>query len=133
MKNNELTEVKAATPSLEGLPQEVIEYVHGLVAENAGMASQLRECRQALDALITNKPTLAGLLCGSTTLGNLKASLYQFRKESTNLDRSHTEAYICGLQAQGIDKWIESRDGRWNGTTKEAEEFAVNLRAGRKG
>ena len=36
MKNNELTEVKPVMPSLEGLPQEVIEYVHGLVAENAG-------------------------------------------------------------------------------------------------
>lgn len=39
MKNNELTEVKAAMPSLEGLPQEVIEYVHGLVAENAVLKS----------------------------------------------------------------------------------------------
>ncbi|MBB6114228.1 hypothetical protein F4826_001106 [Rahnella inusitata] len=35
MKNKELTEVKAVMPSLEGLPQEVIEYVRGLLAENA--------------------------------------------------------------------------------------------------
>lgn len=42
MKNNELTEVKPVMPSLEGLPQEVIEYVHGLVAENAAL-SKLKE------------------------------------------------------------------------------------------
>lgn len=35
MNNNELTEVKAVMPSLEGLPQEVIEYVRGLLAKNA--------------------------------------------------------------------------------------------------
>ena len=41
----------------------------------------LRECRAALDSLIQQKPTLAGLLCGSTTLGNLKASLYDYRPQ----------------------------------------------------
>ncbi len=101
-----------------------------LAAEKAGMISHLRECRKALVDLITNKPALAGLLCGSTTLGNLMASLYEFRDGSTNSDKENTDAYVCGLQAQGIDKWIESRDGRWNGTTKEAEDFAAKLRAG---
>lgn len=38
MKNNELTEVKPVMPSLEELPQEVIEYVHGLVAERDALA-----------------------------------------------------------------------------------------------
>ena len=42
-------------------------------------AALLRECRFALDVLITKKPTLAGLVCGSTTLGNLRASLYDYR------------------------------------------------------
>jgi hypothetical protein len=40
MKNNELTEVKAAMPSLEGLPQEVIEYVQGLVAERDALVAE---------------------------------------------------------------------------------------------
>lgn len=40
----------------------------------------LRECRFALDELISKKPTLGGLLCGSTTLGNLRAELYKFRE-----------------------------------------------------
>jgi hypothetical protein len=44
-------------------------------------ASLLRECRAALDSLIAQKPTLAGLLCGSTTLGNLKAELHAYRPQ----------------------------------------------------
>jgi len=44
-------------------------------------ASLLRECRTALDSLLHQKPTLAGLQCGSTTLGNLRASLYEHRPQ----------------------------------------------------
>lgn len=44
-------------------------------------AALLRECRAALDSLIAQKPTLAGLLCGSTTLGNLKAELGAYRPQ----------------------------------------------------
>ena len=44
-------------------------------------ASLLRECRAALDSLIAQKPTLAGLVCGSTTLGNLKAELGAYRPQ----------------------------------------------------
>jgi len=44
-------------------------------------ASLLRECRAALDSLIAQKPTLAGLVCGSTTLGNLKAELHAYRPQ----------------------------------------------------
>ena len=44
-------------------------------------AALLRECRAAIDSLITQKPTLAGLVCGSTTLGNLRASLYDYRPQ----------------------------------------------------
>ena len=41
----------------------------------------LRECRLAIDSLIAQKPGLAGVLCGSTTLGNLRASLYDYRPQ----------------------------------------------------
>lgn len=32
------------------------------------------------------------------------------------------------LRAEGIEQWIASRNGRWNGTTVEAQEFALQLR-----
>lgn len=44
-------------------------------------ASLLRECRSAFDDLLRKKPMLAGLVCGSTTLGNLRAMLHEFRPQ----------------------------------------------------
>ncbi|MGH8810380.1 MAG: hypothetical protein ACREXO_00155 [Advenella sp.] len=123
MKNNELIEVKPVMPSLEGLPQEVIEYVHGLVAENA----------RAVDAVtVFSKVTeeITEIICDE--IGHEKvAEILGAFNDLGNMP--NTDAAIAEINAQGIDKWVESRKGRWNGTTKEAEEFAANLRAGRKG
>lgn len=41
-----------------------------------------------------------------------------------------TDAFLAEVRASGIDQWIASRDGRWNGTTAEAERFAAQLRKG---
>ena len=48
----------------------------GLMNEQATL---LRECRAALDVLLVNKPMLSGMKCGSTTLGNLRAQLHEYR------------------------------------------------------
>ncbi|WP_436875832.1 hypothetical protein [Siccibacter turicensis] len=42
-------------------------------------------------------------------------------------------AFIAEQRAQGIEQWIASRNGAWNGTTKEAEKFAAQLRNEVKG
>lgn len=44
-------------------------------------AALLRECRAALDDLLTKKPMLAGMSAGYTTLGNLRAMLYDYRPQ----------------------------------------------------
>jgi hypothetical protein len=44
-------------------------------------AKLLRECRTALDDLLKQKPALAGLVCGYTTLGNLRACLGAYRPQ----------------------------------------------------
>ena len=49
-------------------------------------AALLRECRFALDELLKKKPSMAGLLCGSTTLGNLKVELYDYRRAAREDD-----------------------------------------------
>ncbi|MEG6207947.1 hypothetical protein UXO29_17700 [Enterobacter hormaechei] len=41
-----------------------------------------------------------------------------------------TDALLAEVRASGIDQWIASRNGRWNGTTEEAERFAAQLRKG---
>lgn len=39
-----------------------------------------------------------------------------------------TSSAIAAMRAEGIEQWISSRNGAWNGTTKQAEEFARQLR-----
>jgi hypothetical protein len=68
------------------MPENYVPTMDDAVAAVDGVlmneqAALLRECRAALDSLIELKPALAGLHCGSTTLGNLKASLYEYRPQ----------------------------------------------------
>ncbi|HCT5600646.1 TPA: hypothetical protein OT144_004599 [Klebsiella oxytoca] len=41
-----------------------------------------------------------------------------------------TDAYLAGIKADGVEEWVSSRSGRWNGTTEEALKFAKQLREG---
>lgn len=41
-----------------------------------------------------------------------------------------TDAFLAEVRASGIDAWIESLGDKWNGTTKDAERFATQLRKG---
>ena len=44
-----------------------------------GQAALLGDCRKALDALLAKRPILGALNYGTTTLGNLRAELYEYR------------------------------------------------------
>ena len=44
-------------------------------------AALLRECRMALDHLLRDKPMLAAKVCGTTSLGNLRAMLHEYRPQ----------------------------------------------------
>ncbi len=57
--------------------QDAIEAGNGVLLNE--QAALLRELRLALDDLLNKKPELAGLLCGTTTLGNHRATLYDYR------------------------------------------------------
>ncbi|CFR00991.1 hypothetical protein [Yersinia frederiksenii] len=48
--------------------------------------------------------------------------------EIIKAEMSATTQALNEIKAQGVDEWIASRNGRWNGTTKEAEKFAASLR-----
>jgi hypothetical protein len=126
MKNNELTEVKPVMPSLEGLPQEVIEYVHGLVAENFALKKY---------AKIDDYDKCDN--CG-------------FESYVMPIETPNTDAFTAELRAQGVDEFAETlgspyeeRGGRTyeDGFTRAVETikvirapvFAQHLRAGRKG
>lgn len=44
-------------------------------------AKLLRECRAMLDELIEKKVGIESLVCGSTTIGNLRAELHKYRPQ----------------------------------------------------
>lgn len=41
-----------------------------------------------------------------------------------------TGRIVAGIKADGVEEWVSSRGGRWNGTTEEALKFAKQLREG---
>lgn len=41
-----------------------------------------------------------------------------------------TDACLAGIKADGVEEWVSSRGGRWNGTTEEALKFAKQMREG---
>lgn len=58
------------------------------------------------------------------------AMLSAYKKLRDGLKTPATDAFLAEVRASGIDQWIASRNGRWNGTTAEAERFAAQLRKG---
>ncbi|MGP9420090.1 hypothetical protein ACT3RT_14000 [Ewingella sp. AOP9-I1-14] len=124
MKNNELTAVKAGMPSLEGLPQEVIEYVLGLVAENVALKER----------------NISNLQFIAEELGDP-----EFRVEA--VQTPNADAFTAELRAQGADTVAEYHKARVDDLIDvcrkranehkvsylAARDVAANLRAGRKG
>lgn len=47
-----------------------------------------------------------------------------------NLETHATDHIVAGIKADGVEEWVSSRGGRWNGTTEEALKFAKQLREG---
>ncbi|MCJ6206522.1 hypothetical protein [Klebsiella pneumoniae] len=41
-----------------------------------------------------------------------------------------TDRIVAGIKADGVEEWVSSRGGRWNGTTEEALKLAKQLREG---
>lgn len=48
----------------------------------------------------------------------------------TAMETPATDAYLAGIKADGVEEWVSSRGGRWNGTTEEALKYAAQLRKG---
>ncbi|WP_368083016.1 hypothetical protein [Klebsiella michiganensis] len=49
-----------------------------------------------------------------------------------DLETPATDRIVTGIKADGVEEWVSSRGGRWNGTTEEALKFAKQLRDGGK-
>jgi hypothetical protein len=102
------------------MPDNYVPTIDDAIAAADGVlmneqAVLLRECRAALDSLITQKPSLAGLHCGSTTLGNLKASLYEYRPRGVFGDVTPPQRPWVGLTDEEIKGVLETThpENRW--------------------
>lgn len=65
--------------SLGHAPAPVTEGASAAECTGEDLGALLAECRFALDDLLQKKPMFSSMVCGSTSLGNLRAMLHQFR------------------------------------------------------
>ncbi|MGG9111645.1 hypothetical protein [Raoultella ornithinolytica] len=54
-----------------------------------------------------------------------------FTDALNNIETPSTDRIVAGIKADGVEEWVSSRGGRWNGTTEEALKFAKQLREGK--
>ncbi len=140
MKNNELTEVKPVMPSLEGLPQEVIEYVSGLVAENAAMLKLLTDVSDNHTEYFNESED--GMYADIPLDYVSEINMYVSRDVNAENPFESTDAAIAEIESVGAEKMfnlVEPAVRNFSNpqvTRLVLEELAIlatDLRAGRKG
>lgn len=48
----------------------------------------------------------------------------------TAMETPATDRIVAGIKADGVEEWVSSRGGRWNGSTEDALKYAAQLRKG---
>ncbi|VGB68634.1 Uncharacterised protein [Klebsiella pneumoniae] len=59
------------------------------------------------------------------------AMLSAYVKLRDGLKTPATDRIVAWIKDDGVEEWVSSRGGRWNGTTEEALKFAKQLREGK--
>ena len=119
-----------------------------LAAENVALALENVAMKQIIDSVtnLDNEPQYhdEGMGCGLEDRGitdRYDACRYGWDEAmeriygevipcADELDFPATDAYLAGIKADGVEEWVSSRGGRWNGTTEEALKYAAQLRKG---
>ncbi|HGK4127713.1 TPA: hypothetical protein ACJ2PN_004875 [Klebsiella pneumoniae] len=92
-----------------------------LAAENVTM----RETIEAVRGVADNSSGIAGW-----HLNGEIAQWSEILPEIDDIETPATDCIVAGIKADGVEEWVSSRGGRWNGTTEEALKFAKQLREG---
>ncbi|HIC0132074.1 TPA: hypothetical protein ACWZLQ_003775 [Klebsiella pneumoniae] len=121
-----------------------------LAAENVALALENVAMKQIVDSVtnLDNEPQYhdEGMGCGLEDRGitdRYDACRYGWDEAmeriygevipcADELDFSATDRIVAGIKADGVEEWVSSIGGRWNGTTEEALKFAKQLREGAK-
>ncbi|HBS5729147.1 TPA: hypothetical protein MAK62_002163 [Klebsiella pneumoniae] len=99
-----------------------------LAAENVALKSfgdKLNDMHNALNGEGTGIQGRAEVACQQVAL---EAAIEEFHA----IETPTTDRIVAGIKADGVEEWVSSRGGRWNGTTEEALKFAKQLREGAK-
>ncbi|EPY4074579.1 hypothetical protein ACXDGJ_002960 [Klebsiella pneumoniae] len=95
-----------------------------LAAENVALKSfgdKLNDMHNALNGEGTGIQGRAEVACQQVAL---EAAIEEFHA----IETPTTDRIVAGIKADGVEEWVSSRGGRWNGTTEEALKFAKQLR-----
>lgn len=90
------------------------------------LQSQLTALTSQLESVVAENAAQKGALNKIAFTYSLSPHIH----EMTTIAAPATSAFLAEVRASGIDQWIASRDGRWNGTSAEAKRFAAQLRQG---
>lgn len=92
----------------------------------AALEQQLAESQSKLERMAAENAGLKEACGGDGSYRDCPACAHSEYVEAP--ETPATSAFLAEVRASGIDQWIASRGGRWNGTTAEAERFAAQLR-----
>lgn len=108
---------------LSGCPAgvDLQDWVKQLAADNLAM----RETIEAVRGVADNSSGIAGW-----HLNGEIAKWSEILPEIDDIETPATDRIVAGIKADGVEEWVSTRGGRWNGTTEEALKFAAQLREG---
>ena len=99
-----------------------------LAAENVALKSKGKELLGEACAVYSKLNKLIDPSIGDFVDGQ---TLHEFQFV-LDAETPVTDRIVAGIKADGVEEWVSSRGGRWNGTTEEALKFAKQLRDGGK-
>lgn len=99
-----------------------------LAAENVALKSKGKELLGEACAVYSKLNKLIDPSIGDFVDGQ---TLHEFQFV-LDAETPATDRIVAGIKADGVEEWVSSRGGRWNGTTEEALKFAKQLREGAK-
>nr|WP_245127408.1 hypothetical protein [Klebsiella pneumoniae] len=97
-----------------------------LAAENAGLKAGIAE-----EIEVINRGGQAYCVKDGMSINPIYARGWNDHRANLAAEKTPaTDRIVAGIKADGVEEWVSSRGGRWNGTTEEALKFAKQLREG---
>lgn len=95
-----------------------------LAAENAGLKAGIAE-----EIEVVNRGGQAYCVKDGMSINPIYARGWNDHRANLAAEKTPaTDRIVAGIKADGVEEWVSSRGGRWNGTTEEALKFAKQLR-----